>query len=389
MKINILPIVSKLHDGHTVNDETKMLLNQIENISNFEFEITDKSNLYKSNISLILVQSGGSEGYFLEMEKDLKPPYYLLTYGTNNSLAASMEILSYLKAKNCEAEILHGSATYISNRLKKLSKKDNKEIVKLGVVGKPSDWLIASNVDYSEVLDKLNIELIDISMDEVINLYNTISLDNYREDLVLDFDSIAVDDAKKLSKVLEIIKDKYNLKGLTIRCFDLLDTVKTTGCLSLALLNSEDSIGTCEGDIPAMLSMYLLNEIVGEPGFQANPSRIDIETNEMVFAHCTLPLNMVESFKTMTHYESGIGVAFRGHLQEQDITIFKLSNDLQNYHVQEGVILTNLNEENLCRTQIKVKLEDTKYFLNSPYGNHHIIVFGKHKDRIIKYMNLK
>ncbi len=389
MKINILPIVSKLHDGETVNDETRMLLHQIEDISDFEFDITNSKELYHSDLSLILVQSGGSEGYFLEMEKDLKPPYYLLTYGSNNSLAASMEILSYLKSKNCEAEILHGSASYISNRLKKLIKKEKIEIVRLGVIGKPSDWLIASNVDYKKVLSKMNIELIDIDMEEVINLYDNILLDDYRKDLVLDFDSVAVDDAKKLSKTLEIIKDKYNLKGLTIRCFDLLDTVKTTGCLSLALLNSEDSIGTCEGDIPAMLSMYLLKEIVGEPGFQANPSRIDIETNEMVFAHCTLPLNMVKSFETMTHYESGIGVAFRGHLKEQDITVFKLSNDLQNYHVQEGVILTNLNEDNLCRTQIKVKLEDTKYFLNNPYGNHHIIIFGKHKNKIIEYMNLR
>lgn len=388
MKINVLPIVSKLHDGKTVNVETKELLNDIENRSDFEFNITNKEDLYDTELSLILVQSGGSEGYFLEMEEDLKPPYYLLTYGTNNSLAASMEILSYLKAKNCEAEILHGSANYITNRLVELTTKKPKKPVKLGVVGKPSDWLIASNVDYNEVLKKLNIELVDIEMDEVINLYNNISLEDYRKELVLDFSKTAVDDAKKLVKALEIIKEKYSLKGLTIRCFDLLNTIKTTGCLSLALLNSEDSIGTCEGDIPTMLSMYLLKEIIGEPGFQANPSRIDTDTNEMVFAHCTLPLNMVKSFKTMTHYESGIGVAFRGHIPEQEITVFKLSNDLRSYHVQEGVILSNLEEENLCRTQIKVKLEDTKYFLNNPYGNHHVIVLGKHKDEIIKYMSL-
>lgn len=387
MNINVLPIVSKLHNGDIVNEETKQLLKEIERISDIRFHMTDKSHLYEADLALILVQSGGSEGYFLEMEEDLKPPYYLLTYGTNNSLAASMEILSYLKSKNCEAEILHGSVNYISNRLNELSNKNPKEITRLGVVGKPSDWLIASDVNYSDVLKKLNVELIDIDMQEVINLYHKTTLGDYRKGFILDFEKKAVDDAMKLAKVLDRIKEKYQLSGLTIRCFDLLDTIKTTGCLSLALLNSEGAIGTCEGDIPAMLSMYLLNEIVGEPGFQANPSLIDIETNEMVLAHCTLPLNMVKSYITMTHYESGIGVAFRGHLEETDITVFKLSKDLTNYHVQEGVIISNLEEDNLCRTQIKVKLENTKYFLTNPYGNHHIIVLGKHKDDIIKYMS--
>jgi L-fucose isomerase-like protein len=167
----------------------------------------------------------------------------------------------------------------------------------------------------------------------------------------------------------------------------LLDSIKTTGCLGLALLNANDSIGTCEGDIPAMLSMYILKQVVGQPGFQANPSRIDVDKNELVFAHCTLPLNMAQSIKVMTHYESGIGVAFQGHLKEQPITIFKLSRNLKDYYAEEGHIVENLSEENLCRTQIKVTLKDTSYFLKHPYGNHHIIVYGHHKKALDTYMN--
>lgn len=386
MIINILPIVSALHDGETINEETKSLISKIEELSEYRFKISNKDHLYETELSLVLVQSGGSEGRFLEMEKDLKPPYYLLTYGSNNSLAASMEILSYLKNKNEEAEILHGTAEYIVSRLNELNRKEETPPVRLGVVGKPSDWLIASDVDYEKCKSVLNIELVDVEMQELIETYNRIALGDYKKDLVLDFDPKEVDDAKKLSKALELLKEKYRLEGLTLRCFDLLDTVKTTGCLGLALLNSEDSIGTCEGDIPAMLSMHILKQATGSPGFQANPSRIDAEKNEMVFAHCTLPLNMTESFEVMTHYESGIGVAFRGHLKEQDITIFKLSNNLKDYYVSEGKITQNMDECNLCRTQIKIKVEDTKYFLSNPYGNHHIIVFGKHKNKLIEYM---
>jgi len=387
MNIHVFPIVSGLHNEEGINTETSNLLSKIESISDFTFVVTNIDRLYDAEVSLILVQSGGSEGYFLELEKSLKPPYYLLTYGSNNSLAASMEILSYLKSKNEQAEILHGSPTYIESRLRDISNKDIVKPVRLGVIGKPSDWLIASNVDYAHCKSVLNIELVDIAIEELIDTYNAIELGDYKEELHLEFDQREVNDAKKLSKALDIIKTKYNLKGLTLRCFDLLTTVKTTGCLGLALLNSEDSIGTCEGDIPAMLSMYILKEVTGKPGFQANPSKIDKETNEIVFAHCTLPLDMVDSYDVMTHFESGIGVAFRGHLKEEDITIFKLSNNLKDYYVTEGKIIKNLEECNLCRTQIKIKVEDTTYFLSNPYGNHHIIVYGHHKDQLDKYMN--
>lgn len=386
MKIKILPIVSKLHNDVKINEETKKLLKTIEIIGNHSFEICDKEDFYDAELSLILVQSGGSESYFLEMEKDLKGPYYLLTYGTNNSLAASMEILSYLKSKGEKAEILHGSAQFIVDRIKGITEKVTIKPINLGVIGKPSDWLIASNVDYEQCLNDLNINLIDIEIEKLVSIYRSIDTEGYEEDTTLDFNPQEVDDAKRLSKALELIKDEYNLDGLTLRCFDLLGKIKTTGCLGLSLLNKNDSIGTCEGDIPAMLSMYILKQVAGMPGFQANPSRIDSDKNEIVFAHCTLPLDMADSYEVMTHYESGIGVAFRGKMKETDITIFKLSTNLKDYYVSEGKITDNLEECSLCRTQIVIKLDDVSYFLTNPYGNHHIIVYGKHKDKIDAYM---
>jgi L-fucose isomerase-like protein len=115
---------------------------------------------------------------------------------------------------------------------------------------------------------------------------------------------------------------------------------------------------------------------------------VRFDDNTIVLAHCTLPLSMCESYKLNTHFESGIGVAIKGNIKEQEITIFKLARNLKDYYVSTGKIITNINENNLCRTQIVVKLDDdVKYFLNRPYGNHHIIVLGNHKDKIIQYMN--
>ena len=383
MKVNIYPLVSSLHNQNKINENTLKLLNELMSISDVEFNISSIDELYNSDLSLILIQSGGSEGLFLENIKNLKPPFYLLTYGYNNSLAASLEILSYLKDNNLEGEVLHGSNEYIIKRINELTKINVK--YRFGIIGKPSDWLIASNANYETAKRLHNIELVDISINKVSDYYFK-SINDYN--LEFKYDSKEIDKALKLHKVLNKIKEEYNLNGLTIRCFDLLEKLKTTSCLSLALLNKEGVVATCEGDVPTMISMHILNKLTNQVGFQANPSRIDVENKKMILAHCTLPLNMVDKYNLDTHFESGIGVAIKGYLKEEKVTIFKLSKNLKDYYVTTGTIIKNLEESNLCRTQIEVSIDDNiEYFLNRPYGNPHVVIYGDYKNDIIKYMS--
>lgn len=383
MKINIFPIVSSLHEQSQINKETLNLIKQLESLSNHQFSLVGIDDFYNADLSLILIQSGGSEQIILENINKLKSPFYLLTYGTNNSLAASLEILSYIKDNSLEGEILHGSVEYILSRINSLNKRKDK--YRYGVIGKPSDWLIASNVDYTLASKLHGIELIDIDIQELITLYNDV---DFFMDNSFDYDKKEIDKALKLYHCINVIKEKYRLDGLTIRCFDLLDTIKTTSCLAFSLLNKEKVVSTCEGDIVSMISMHTLKKVCNQVGFQANPSRINVIEKTMVLAHCTLPMDMCESYSLNTHYESSIGVAVKGNLKESKVTIFKLSRNLKDYYVTTGTIIENLNESNLCRTQIKIKIDnDIEYFLTRPYGNHHIIVYGDVKDKIIDYMN--
>ena len=379
MKINIFPIVSNLHEQNHINEETNNLLNYIKKELNADIFISNIDELYNADLALILIQSGGSEQLFLNNLDKLKEPYYLLTYGSNNSLAASLEILSYIKDRNLKGEVIHGNKSYITKRIKELSFKFKPKT--LGVIGRPSDWLIASNINYEDALSLYNVTLKDISINEVIDLYNEVK---YKDILPsIKNDKLKLNDAKKLTLVLQKIKEKYSLSGLTIRCFDLLNSIHTTSCLGLAYFNSLGIVSACEGDIPSLISMYLVNELFNKPSFMANPSRIDITNNKMIFAHCTLPLNMTKSYKLDTHYESNIGVAIKGEMKEDVITIFKLSRNLKDYFVTSGKIIKNLNENNLCRTQIEVEVDNNiNYFLNRPYGNHHIIFYGNYVKEI-------
>lgn len=385
MKINILPISSSLHDSIYIEESTKSLISKIQNQLDCHVNIVNIENLYDSDLALILVRSGGSENVFLEYLPQLRGPFFLLTFGTNNSLAASIEILSYLKDHNLEGEIIHGSDDYIIEKISTLL--TNKPLIKMGVIGKPSDWLIASKVDYKKALDLYNISLIDIDINLVKKYFDKIEHNSHFLDTKTFLNLNEINKSEKIYDVLSLIKKEYELSALTIRCFDLLTSIHSTSCMALAKLNSEGIIATCEGDIPTMITMYLIKQITGMSSFQANPSRIDIKNHKMVFAHCTLPLDMVESYQLDTHYESKTGVAIKAKLKENEtITIFKLSNNLTDYYLSRGKIIKNLNEENLCRSQIEIEIDNPEYFLKRPYGNHHVIVYGDHFHKIENYM---
>ena len=376
MKVGIYYLRSSIHDESVLKDQ------RIEFLNNLDYEAVEvnENEFDKYPITLILVETGGSENVFKKLVETYKGPYYILTKGNNNSLAASLEILRYIHINGLKGEILHGSYSYINNRIKEILNVD-----KLGVIGAPSDWLIASNVDYKNAFDKFNVDLIDIPITKVMDYYNE---DNNEYDLDMKFDKHALSKAEKVYRALDRIVKENNLKGITLRCFDLLKPLNTTGCLGLAKLNDSGITATCEGDVPSLLAMHLLNRDLGLLGFQANPSRINLDEQEIVVAHCTIPFKMCRSFVLDTHFESGIGVGIHGELPEGKVTVFKLGNDLKNYYVGSGTIIENLYEKNLCRTQIRVKYDDDlTYYLNRSLANHHIIVIGDHKQDIINMMN--
>ena len=355
---------------------------------------------YDADLKLVFISSGGSEGKFLEHFSQMRPPFYLLTSGTDNSLAASIEILTYLNCEGLKGEILHGSPQYIAQRIRDLADGKREEgaesepsVPKIsgkaeidgryGVVGKPSDWLIASVPGFERVKEVFGTDLIPIPMEELLREYEaTEAVEDVRDGL--DFDS-----SNRLVKAVQNLREKHGLDGLTIRCFDLLTSIHTTGCLSLAQLNNDGFIGTCEGDVMSMLTMALVRKVTGLSSFQANPSRIDVADNTMVLAHCTMPYDMAESFGYDTHFESGIGVAVKGELRHGPVTILRLDKDLKSYWIAEGEITGNLSESTLCRTQIEVRLDDSYRvgdLLRVPCGNHHIVFYGRHRDEIVSFL---
>ncbi|MBU4047852.1 hypothetical protein KKB01_05210 [bacterium] len=394
MKIGLYNLISDVHNEGYVNQTLKGFISEIEEKLGEKFENINLGDFNRKDcFPLIFIKSGGAEEKFKQIFQQINRSYLLLSSGLHNSLAASLEIASFLKQKGKKVEIIHGDSDYIATRIKELRKifqvKNRLVSSKLGVIGKPSDWLIASEVDYKKVKDTLGISLIDVEMDELVK---EIDQDhNFAHPKLKDirekgFNKKSIDGALKIYSGFKAIVNKYKLDGITVRCFDLLEIYKNTGCLGISLLNDEGIVAGCEGDVPALISMTILHLLTDEPIFMANPSSIDLNKNEIILAHCTLPLNMPDEFYLKTHSESGLGVGIKGVIGEGEATIFKLSGDGKNYFVSGGKIIENLNKESLCRTQIRMKIdEDIKYFLQNSLGNHHLICKGDYSEIVREF----
>ena len=415
MRPLLYTLTSSLHGEMAPDPRQEPFIREIEAALGAAFDCRgDDFSGYGSGDSpeLIYIRTGGTEGLFLEKvapvlsgpeTKDSRP-VRMLASGQSNSLAAAMEILSWLRQRGIAGEILHGSPAAIAARIRDFAAPPvvpgaetdvfapGDRILagkRFGVIGRPSDWLISSGVDYTDAKENLGAELIDIPIEELIaeakepghketpiswptTGLKPLNAPKYGRKI----DQEDWDGALAIYDALKALVARYRLDGLTLRCFDLLTALHNTGCLALARLNAEGITATCEGDIPAMLSMAVARALTGKSSFQVNLSRI--EGDRLLFAHCTVPLDIVQDYCYDTHFESGIGVAIHGQLPEGPVTLFKLSPDFRRVFRREARLVANPYDDCLCRTQVVVEAPGAAaYFLQNPIGNHHIIVPGK------------
>ena len=161
--IAVYTITSGLHDEASVSKLSDEFLKQVFPEGDFVFRGADFSDFGAHTLDLIYVRTGGAEGIFKALLPEMlargTERYYLLTSGKSNSLAASLEILSYLRQQGLKGEVLHGSDTYVARRIQVLATvqeaRTRLKDMRIGVIGQPSDWLIASQADPIALLDKL------------------------------------------------------------------------------------------------------------------------------------------------------------------------------------------------------------------------------------------
>jgi len=359
------------------------------------------------------VATGGTERKILELRENrdrVSPgePLLLLAHSGNNSLPAALEVLARLQQEGGRGRILYLRGPDDEDGLRQIAAAAgdmeaflHMRRTRIGLLGEPSDWLVASSPDpdtvttiWGPAIVSIDLEMLERSIESVpdeslqapiealISAANAVH-EPGREDL---------SGAMRLALAMKVLVDKYRLNAISLRCFDLISKRRTTGCLALARLQDTGVVAGCEGDLVSALTMLWLQTLLGETAWMANTAGIDVHQNVLRLAHCTVPLHLVADFSLRSHFESGLGVSIQGRMKNGPVTLARIGGQrLDRIFLAEGSIRGTRQDDRLCRTQVDVQLTDREsisVLLNKPLGNHLALATGHHAGRLRNWWEL-
>ncbi len=360
---------------------------------------------------LYVIATGGTERSVLDAIAERRVTHgdevvTLVAHRAHNSLPAALETLAAIHQHGGRGRIVFvtGDAAADARRLDE-GVSDAEAIrrfrsTRLGVVGGPSSWLVASSPAAEVVRRRWGPELVTVDPTRMIELTRIPVVPTgalaERFTTVADptrttVDTRAVSDAMGVRSALGDVLDDHALDAVTVRCFDLLGDPGTSGCLALASLNDDGIVAGCEGDVPSTLAMLLVRHLLDQPSWMANPATVEVDENRLVLAHCTVAPSMLDGFALDTHFESGKGVGISGHFASQPVTLLRLGgSDLDECWIVEGDIVDTGDDPDLCRTQVTVALSSghVRELLERPLGNHIVLASGHHEERLRRWWTL-
>lgn len=177
-----------------------------------------------------------------------------------------------------------------------------------------------------------------------------------------------------------------NCQGISLNCLELVEKrrIPCPPCMAWQKLNDERSVGCCECDINAAVSLRLCSLLTGRPGFQQDPVPNTVN-NTLMGAHCSSPKKLcgfdkpAEPCILRSHSESEIGVSPQVIWpvgEEATVVGFDGSCNLL---LGTGHVVSNIDTPPCggCRTSVELKLDGVDDHLDCK-GFHQLFILGKH-----------
>lgn len=404
MKIHLISFKSPLQPELSLHDSHEAILNELKKhytVRFVDYRHTDR--LSDDDFKIIFIATGGVEKLVMQQFEHLPRPAILLADGMQNSLAAALEISAWLRMRGMRSEILHGAPTSVIERIHALYNnfwaQRSLSGKRIGVIGSPSPWLIASNVDYLLAKRRWGIEYMDIPLERVYEHFQRIGDKEVEAACAaVASQAIALREATpeellksmRLYRAIKQVCHEEKLDAITLSCFKVIEEINTTGYLALSLLNDEGITAGCEGDLQSVFTLLTVKALTGQDGFMANPSMINTPANDLILSHCTVGLKQSDTYILRNHFETEKGIGIQGVMPTGEVTIVKCGGEcLNEYYLSTGNLTENTNYVNMCRTQVRIRMNTpVDYFLKTPLGNHHVMVRGNHEETLNEFFQV-
>lgn len=191
-------------------------------------------------------------------------------------------------------------------------------------LGETEPWVSNSTRDPDRFRAAFGCDVIPLPADTLYDEFNRVAQDDPDVAALADDWWMAADqqvettpdDARKAARVAVAMRrllSTHDADALSMACFAMISALDTTSCLALSTLNdSASTIGACEGDLDAAVTLYLLKQLGADFVWIANPI---IHPGCVIdLAHCTAPrrgCGQQLRYRLLRHHESGRGVSRR------------------------------------------------------------------------------
>jgi L-fucose isomerase-like protein len=394
--------VSKIHDTPLLRDLVESYVSGLRALGGMTW---DPGVERTSMPPVVFVATGGTERQILHsLQFDACEPVLLVAHPGQNSLPAALEVLARVQQLGNRGRICYLRGPADGEGLRKLAGAIHDLLVRrallesrIGLVGRPSDWLVASSPTIELLRTAWGPTVVPIPLESILSEPDDETAAR-GEAMARDFRAgaeVLVEAAEpdllaagRAYAMLRRVVEAERLDAVAVRCFDLVVQKQTTGCLALAQLTDEGIVAGCEGDLVATVAMLWLYRMLGTIPWMANPSRIDPDRGAVILAHCTVPRSVCGAYRLRSHFESGLGVGIQGTMPAGPVTLVRIGGArMERLRAVDGILLRNTDHPDLCRTQVEVETgrDVLQELLAQPLGNHMVVVSGHHAAVLVRW----
>lgn len=304
----------------------------------------------------------------------------------NNAGPTLMDVHAVLRQDSEKAVMIARTFAELTHRLELFRACIAVQNGRITVIGKPEDWVISVERDYTVYRKNLGVRIDIATQEELIELYRETPQTDAEEiyhyfaddaGQICEPDPGTMQHCARLAAALLRLIKRHHSDGIAIACFDLIGRLGVNPCLGLSYINGETPyVAACEGDIDSAVTMLLMKHLTREKLWMANPW---LEADRSInFAHCTAPLllhGQKQKFILRSHHETGIGASPRVYYDKDiPMSIIRYSGRTNALTINRGRSVDGEYEPS-CRTQLRVVPEDYDHFIDTNLGCHQVMTF--------------
>jgi len=284
----------------------------------------------------------------------------------------------------------------MKNYMKAATLAKRLKTMKIGQIGYAPPAFIDATGSERELREKLGISIAHLDVSEVFREIDKVD-ERSAEAVISEFKkkvgkiNVSNEDLVKSAKIsvaLDKIVKKYKLSAYALRCQpELKDYCHP--CLGVIRLSDMGIPGACEGDLPAAVTMVILQELTGNPVAVFDIYSADIDKGLLALYHCgQLPTKMAENLTGITVTRptfygivTGIGAVLPFPAKPGRVTLAKLDTDGSRLFVTTGNVVKPISDYPAGGAYTEVKLdhditETLRTMAIKGVGHHLCLVHG-------------